>query len=76
MEFDIPVADEENIMHFCSVVTPMYDAISWNICENQQLATLWDTLLPKLMSGEFYVSNIESAKLLFGGYDEKYIILK
>ena len=58
LEFDIPVADEETIMHFCSIVTPMYDAISRNICENQQLATLRDTLLPKLMSGEIDVTNI------------------
>ena len=36
----------------------LYDIIANNICENQKLTLLRDTLLPKLMSGEIDVSDI------------------
>lgn len=36
--------------------------IANNCTENQRLATLRDTLLPRLMSGELSVANLESAK--------------
>lgn len=59
LEFQVALPDEKEIMDFCAIVTPMYDAIAANICENQKLAQLRDAILPKLMSGELDVSNIE-----------------
>ena len=59
LTYDIIVPDEKTIRAFCSIVSPMYDTIENNIKENQKLAETRDKLLPKLMSGELDVSNIE-----------------
>lgn len=59
LEFKVNVAPDDVIDEFCASVTPMYDLISQNLLENQGLASLRDSLLPKLMSGEIDVSNIE-----------------
>ena len=55
LEFQVALPDEKAITDFCAVVTPMYDTIASNICENQKLAQLRDSILPKLMSGELDV---------------------
>lgn len=44
---------------FSEITLPMFEAIISNQLENQRLAQLRDTLLPKLMSGELDVSNID-----------------
>ena len=44
---------------FLDVVSPMYQTILSNSIENLRLANLRDTLLPKLMSGELDVSDIQ-----------------
>ena len=44
---------------FSEITLPMFEAIISNQLENQRLAQLRDALLPKLMSGELDVSNIE-----------------
>lgn len=59
LEFKVNVAPDDVIDEFCASVTPMYDLISQKLLENQGLASLRDSLLPKLMSGEIDVSNIE-----------------
>ena len=59
LTYDIVVPDEKTIQAFCSIVSPMYDTIENNIKENQKLAETRDNLLPKLMSGELDVSDIE-----------------
>lgn len=59
LEFQIALPDEKTITDFCAIVTPMYDAIAANVCENQRLAQLRDSILPKLMSGELDVSDID-----------------
>ena len=59
LEFQIALPDEKTITDFCAIVTPMYDDIAANVCENQRLAQLRDSILPKLMSGELDVSNID-----------------
>ena len=59
LEFKVHVAPDEVIDEFCASVTPMYDLISQNLLENQGLASLRDSLLPKLMSGEIGVSDID-----------------
>lgn len=40
------------IKAFTNLVRPMFDTIHSNLCESRDLATLRDTLLPKLLSGE------------------------
>lgn len=59
LEFKVHVAPDDVIDEFCASVTPMYDLISQNLLENQGLASLRDSLLPKLMSGEIDVSDID-----------------
>ena len=44
---------------FSEITIPMFEAIISNQLENQRLAQLRDALLPKLMSGELDVSNID-----------------
>lgn len=45
------------------IMTPIYDLLISNRVENTRLATLRDTLLPKLMSGEIDVSKVDINKL-------------
>ena len=59
MNYDVVVPDEKTIHAFCSIVSPMYDLIENNTKENQKLAETRDKLLPKLMSGELDVSDID-----------------
>lgn len=59
LNYNIVLPDDETIRTFCSIVSPMYDTIENNIKENQKLAETRDKLLPKLMSGELDVSDID-----------------
>lgn len=59
LNYNIVLPDDETIRSFCSIVSPMYDTIENNIKENQKLAETRDKLLPKLMSGELDVSDID-----------------
>lgn len=59
LNYDIVLPDDETICMFSSIVSPMYDTIENNIKENQLLAETRDKLLPKLMSGELDVSDID-----------------
>ena len=59
LEFQIALPTQEVVSDFCKIVTPMYDMIAQNTCENRKLAAFRDTLLPQLMSGELDVSNID-----------------
>lgn len=52
----IPQQTEINV--FNEQTTPMFELIIDNQYENQRLATLRDTLLPKLMNGEIDVSEV------------------
>ncbi len=45
------------------VLSPIYDLIIQNRIENTRLAAIRDTLLPKLMSGEIDVSNVDISAL-------------
>lgn len=51
--------DIEEVHSYTSIVTPIFKIIGHHKEENTRLASLRDTLLPKLMSGELDVSNIE-----------------
>ena len=44
---------------FNELCTPIFETLITNKYENEQLAKLRDTLLPKLMSGEIDVSNVD-----------------
>lgn len=59
LNYDIVLPDNNTIRFFCSLVSPMYEIIENNIIENQKLAELRDVLLPKLMTGELDVSDID-----------------
>ena len=54
------VVPPEKLLHeFNSVITPLFSLIRQNSEESKRLAQLRDTLLPKLMSGEIDVSEVE-----------------
>ena len=59
LKFKVPIAPDDVINAFCTSVTPMYDLVSQNLQENQRLTSLRDSLLPKLISGEIDVSDID-----------------
>lgn len=59
LDFSFQLPPDNVIKDFCQLVTPMYDLIASNIIENQSLAQTRDSLLPRLMSGELDVSNLD-----------------
>ena len=54
----VPALSSEQIDGFIAVAEPIYSDILNRTIENQRLAALRDTLLPKLMSGEIDVSAV------------------
>lgn len=48
-----------DVRNYTNTVTPIFEMIGNNKAENVRLATTRDALLPKLMSGELDVSNID-----------------
>lgn len=56
---NIPIIDSSKISSLQEVLSPLFAAIANNIYENRRLEALRDCLLPKLMSGEIDVSNID-----------------
>lgn len=48
----IAIPQKDVVINFHQIVSPIFKTIENNIQENQRLAALRDTLLPKLMSGE------------------------
>ena len=59
LDFTLCMPPNSVIEDFCQIVTPMYDLIASNIVENQSLARTRDSLLPRLMSGELDVSDLD-----------------
>ena len=57
----MPITNVSNddISTFTNTVTPIFERIGHNKVENIRLSALRDTLLPKLMSGELDVSDID-----------------
>ena len=53
------VPDEKSLEKFENIVSPMYRAMQENAKEIKILADTRDTLLPKLMSGEIDISNLD-----------------
>ncbi len=56
---ELPLPDENTLDQFNSVVKPITEFIISNQNENIRLADLRDSLLPRLMSGEIDVSDID-----------------
>ena len=59
LDFPCVLPADDTMSQFCGVVTPIYNQIGANLIENQRLAFLRDTLLPKLMNGEIDVSEVK-----------------
>ena len=57
--FVIPEVDSESLAEFSEFAWPVISEIENNLLENQRLSTLRDTLLPRLMSGEIDISDID-----------------
>jgi len=57
-----PCPPSKIITEFDRIIKYIMQKIANNCSENRRLATLRDTLLPRLMSGELRISDIESAK--------------
>lgn len=57
--FEIPLANEDALRAFADFAWSVIPQIENNLLENERLAALRDSLLPKLMSGEIDVSNIQ-----------------
>lgn len=55
----IPLLDEAKMSEYLSLILPLIKAIKTNEAQNEKLAALRDNLLPKLMSGEIDVSNLQ-----------------
>ena len=57
----MPISDLnfDDVRNYTSIVTPIFEMIGHNKNENAQLTTTRDALLPKLMSGELDVSDID-----------------
>lgn len=56
---EILVPSKEIVTLFTATVEPIFEKIWANQSENEKLSSLRDTLLPKLMSGEIDVSDIQ-----------------
>jgi type I restriction enzyme S subunit len=57
--FPIGIPNPAELRSFYEVVKPMFDTITANESENLRLEALRNTLLPKLMSGELDVSDVD-----------------
>ena len=59
MNYPVVLPDKESLDLFNGLILPMLDQIATNRIESDKLAALRDALLPKLMSGELDVSELE-----------------
>lgn len=55
----IGVVDKNDVKNYVKIVAPLFMKIGQNQVQNNVLAQLRDTLLPKLMTGEIDVDNIQ-----------------
>lgn len=55
---EVVIPNEEWLLKFETIVSPMFKQIKQCVIENQNLASLRDTLLPKLVSGEIDVESV------------------
>lgn len=55
---DIIIPSKEVLEKFAAICIPFYDQIKTNCVENNNLSSIRDTLLPKLMNGEIEVGEV------------------
>ena len=55
----IYIPDDQTLQRFETIVSPMYLAIQENMQQSKSLTEIRDTLLPKLMSGELDVPDVD-----------------
>ena len=58
LDYSLKIPDKDIIKKFESIVKSLYELIAKNRTENERLASLRDTLLPKLMSGELSIEEV------------------
>ena len=58
-QFLLPNIDKDQLTYFAETVSPMFCLMRNNSLENMRLASIRDALLPRLMSGELDVSDID-----------------
>lgn len=58
MQFEFPLPSKDEMASFEELTAPMFSLIVSNLNENDRLTRLRDSLLPRLMSGELDVSDI------------------
>ena len=63
LAYPMPAPESEAISEFCAFADPIYKQIEVNEIESRQLTTLRNALLPKLMSGEIDVSQVNLKQL-------------
>ena len=56
---ELPIPDADTFYKFENIVAPLYQAMQQNTQESSKLAELRDSLLPRLMSGELDVSELD-----------------
>ena len=59
MEFEFPLPTSDKMAEFEEITGPLFSRIVNNLNENKRLSLLRDSLLPKLMSGELDVSDLD-----------------
>lgn len=58
-DMEIPIPDPKTAHRFNEIVMPMIRIIQSSFAENKNLRELRDSLLPRLMSGELDVSDLD-----------------
>lgn len=59
--YELHIPTKENVRKFAMFATPVMNIILQNSLENRNLAALRDALLPRLMSGELSVGDVEAS---------------
>lgn len=59
MEFEFPLPSKTDMENFDDLIEPQFKMLLANQVENEYLAKVRDSLLPKLMSGEIDISGID-----------------
>jgi type I restriction enzyme S subunit len=62
-ELDIIIPKPAKLLEFCETITPLFEQWKNNVAENQSLSQIRDALLPRLMTGELSVGDLDDTKL-------------
>ena len=58
MQFEFPMPSQDEMKSFGELTDPMFALITQNLHENKRLASIRDTVLPRLMNGEIDISDV------------------